>query len=157
MPTLRRLCRALLFAALLLALVPSGAGAVGPVRAIADPAATGPYGFVRTEFNLPGTVTAGVGAPGTPVTASGTLLTMRQAGDLFYPASGSGPFPILIFEHGNHATCQSGPSSSLGLLVDPGDAAASYAEGSCTTSSTTADQLLAIDEARSYQGYDYLA
>jgi hypothetical protein len=138
-------------------LAPGAARAVGPNPAIADPSATGPYGFVRVDYDMPKMAVVGVGKPGSTVTASGTLLKMREAGDLFYPASGSGPFPVLIFEHGNHATCQSGPASTLGLEVDPGDFLSAYSNGSCTTGSATVDQLLSIQEAKSYTGYDYIA
>jgi hypothetical protein len=117
-------------------------------QTIPDPAVPGPYGAVRAEYDLRPKVAVGVGS---------TLLQMRLAGDVYYPAAGNGPFPALVFLHGNHSTCQSGPGSQLALEVDPLTLAAKYADGDCSTGTANADATLAIDEARSYTGYDYIA
>ena len=96
----------------------------GPANAaeIPDPATPGPFGVVRAEYDLPA-VDAGLGVATTPV---------RPAGDIFYPASGAGPFPVLVFMHGNHSTCTSGPEAETGLIAGP-SIFADYENGGCTT------------------------
>lgn len=136
--------------------LPSAAAAVGPDPAVPDPSAPGPYGFVHVQYDLPQQVEVGVGTPSqTPATTS-TLLEMRLAGDISYPRYGRGPFPVIVFMHGNHETCDSAIGQQLGLVVDPGGDLATYDGGSCSTGSSTADSALSIDEARSYEGYDYI-
>ena len=130
--------------------------AVGPPATAPDPAATGRFGVTTTDYVIPGTVQVGVGTVTAAATPS-TILSMRMADDITYPATGSGPFPVLIFQHGNHGTCQSGAGSELGLLVDPAGVIATYKNGSCASRAPAADPTLGIHEARSYKGYDYLA
>lgn len=140
-------------AALLPLVAFSAPAAAGPDEATPDPATTGRYGFQRAEYDLP-KVDVGLGTPGATST---TVLSMREAGDVYYPATGAGPFPVLVFEHGNHATCDSG-STADDLLVTGGPGGlATFEDGDCSTGDATADAALAIQEARSYQGYDYLA
>jgi len=147
---------ALCAGAVSLSLAGTPALAVGPPATAPDPAATGRYGVTTTDYVMPGTVQVGVGTVTAAATPS-TILSMRMAGDITYPTTGSGPFPVLIFQHGNHGTCQSGAGSELGLLVDPAGVIAAYKNGSCASSAPAADPTLGIDEARSYKGYDYLA
>ncbi|WP_196189137.1 hypothetical protein [Conexibacter sp. W3-3-2] len=132
----------LLLALLLLPLLaPSPAGAATDV--VPDPAVPGPYGFVRAEYDF----------PKQPVGENATTTGVRLAGDVYYPANGNGPFPALVFLHGNHSTCESGPD---GLPVSP--LPADYDSGQCRSDAgPAADAALDVDAARSYQGYDYLS
>jgi len=141
-------------AASLLAL-PLTAQAVGPDPAVPDPAAPGPYGFVHVQYDLPQKVAVGVGMPSQTPTSTSTLLAMRLAGDISYPRYGRGPFPVIVFMHGNHETCSSAIGQQFGLLIEPGSAA-TYSDGKCTTGYATADSVFGIDESRSYLGYDYI-
>ncbi|MDO9407691.1 hypothetical protein [Patulibacter sp.] len=155
-----------------------------PSTTIADPTVNGPYGSLRAEFDFSTYAAAGiadtdgdtnvsptdkitVGVSGRPaIPASGTtpavpavapqLLDARLAGDIHLPAGGSGPYPVLVFVHGNHSTCQS-RLAEYGLATDPGALFAAYSGGTCTSTPAAADEALEIDAARSYQGYDYLA
>ncbi|WP_300405606.1 hypothetical protein, partial [Nocardioides sp.] len=155
-PAERHLLAALLAALLVIGLgvvVARTAEAVGPSETTEDPAATGPLGFQRAEYDLPDKVDVGLGAA-TP--DSSTILAMRQAGVVYYPETGDGPFPVLIFQHGNHATCESGSVLDDQLLISPAFLA-SYSEGTCSTDDDLLDELLQIQESASYRGYDYLA
>lgn len=161
MPFLRhsrgRFCAAAaVVAAATAAAMPACAQAVGPDPGVPNPGAPGPYGFIHTEYNLPTKVVVGVGTPSQTPTTTSTLLAMRLAGDISYPATGNGPFPVIVFLHGNHSTCLSEPAQTLGLVVDPGDALSTYNDGSCSTGNPTLDSALAVDESRSYRGYDYI-
>ena len=155
-PTARCLLAALLAVLLVLGLgvvVARTAEAVGRSETTEDPAATGPFGFQRAEYNLPDKVDVGLGAA-TP--DSTTVLAMRQAGVVYYPETGDGPFPVLVFQHGNHATCESGSVLDDQLLISPAFLA-TYSEGTCSTDDDLLDELLQIQESASYRGYDYLA
>lgn len=166
---LRRLPAALLCTLLALLSAPVLATAADgfPDAMIADPSATGPYGQVSQEFSY-----ATAAAAGIPDTSGGTgadagrivvgtdttRLAARLAGNVHVPtgATGTERFPVLVLLHGNHSTCQS-RLSELGPIIDPLTLAARYANGTCTTVPGLVDQILGIDAARSYQGYDYLA
>jgi hypothetical protein len=167
---MHRLRRSFVLLAVLGALVASAGSAAAaspgfPSTTIADPAVTGPYGSLRAEFDFPTYAAAGIpdtdgDADKTPadkitVGSGATLLDARLAGDIHMPAGGSGPYPVLVFLHGNHSTCQS-RLAEYGLAVDAGALFATYANGTCSQDPTS-DNALGIDAARSYQGYDYLA
>ncbi|MCW2814992.1 MAG: Secreted protein [Nocardioides sp.] len=137
-----------------LGLLTRTAGAVGPSATTPDPGAAGSLGFNRAEYDLPSKVRVGRGAPSD--TTATTILEMRQAGVVYYPKSGSGPFPVLIFQHGNHATCESGSAVDDQLLVGLA-LLATYSEGTCSTDDATVDALLQIEDSASFRGYDYLA
>lgn len=131
----------LLLLALLVPATPPGQAQAANV--IPDPSVPGPFGFVRAEYDLP-KQTVGENA---------TTTGVRLAGDVFFPANGPGPFPVLVFLHGNHSTCESGPD---GLPVSPFPA--TYEDGACAgPAGPEADAALEVDAARSYLGYDYLA
>jgi hypothetical protein len=152
-----RLCGYGLAGALVAGLLalPMSARAVGPDPSVPDPSAPGPDGFVHVQYDLPQKVVVGFGTPSQTPANTSTLLSMRLAGDISYPRHGRGPFPVIIFMHGNHETCSSAIGQQYGLLIEPGSAA-TYSDGKCTTGSATADSLFGIDESRSYLGYDYI-
>lgn len=150
----RGCCLAAAFLAGVVAL-PMSARAVGPDPSVPDPSAPGPYGFVHVQYELPQKVVVGVGTPSQTPANTSTLLSMRLAGDISYPRYGRGPFPVIIFMHGNHETCSSAIGQQYGLVIEPGSAA-TYSDGKCTTGSARADSLFGIDESRSYLGYDYI-
>src|SRR5258708_22233548 len=141
-------------AASLLAL-PLTAQAVGPDPAVPDPAAPGPHGFVHVQYDLPQKVAVGVGTPSQTPTSTSTLLAMRLAGDISYPRYGRGPFPVIVFMHGNHETCSSAIGQQFGLLIEPGSAA-TYSDGKCTTGYATADSVFCIADSRSYLSSPYI-
>ncbi len=91
---------ALVALALLTPLVP----AVSPATAgdaTPDPTTSGPLGFIREPYEF---------GP-TPVATSGSGLDNRADyyadlnGSVHYPRTGAGPFPLVLFMHGRHATC----------------------------------------------------
>lgn len=116
-----RICRlTLCFAFLLLA----GAGAQIVSGQIPDPAAPGPLAVTREEYNFGDTAFTPTNFPG-PVEL---LASVHSPTNLT-----GGPFPLIVFLHGRHATCFKAGSA---LLQWP-----------CTTSGS--------QPIPSYQGYDY--
>jgi hypothetical protein len=96
-----------------------------------DPADRGPFGVDRIVYSA-GTTTV--------TEPDGTSpLAQRLRGDLHVPATGSGPFPVVLFEHGRHSTCETGGVDGVSVFTcDQGDTALS-------------------NEDLSYAGYDYIA
>lgn len=91
-----------------------------------DPAAPGPLAVAREEYNFGETAFTPTNFPG-PV---------ELLGSVHYPAAlAGGPFPVVIFLHGRHATCFTGGSA---FLLWP-----------CT--------LAGSQPIPSYQGYDYIS
>jgi hypothetical protein len=96
-----------------------------------DPADPGPLQVNRLVYSA-GTTT--VTDPG-----GSNPLVSRLRGNLHVPASGSGPFPVVLFQHGRHSTCETGGVDGVSVFTcDQGDTALS-------------------NEDLSYQGYDYIA
>jgi hypothetical protein len=68
-------------------------------RVQAPSATTGPYEVVRTEYDLGDRVFQPGGLPG----------RVELVADVHYPADlSAGPFPLVLFLHGNHSTCERG-------------------------------------------------
>ncbi|MEA2625414.1 MAG: hypothetical protein QOD06_1459 [Candidatus Binatota bacterium] len=61
-----------------------------------DPATPGPYAVEVAEYQ---------GGPTVVVDPKGIAYPAEIHGVLHYPATGKGPFPLLILLHGNHGTC----------------------------------------------------
>lgn len=111
----------MLAALVLVAAAPAGAQ-------MPDPAATGPHQVTKLAYSA-GSMT--VTDPG-----GGNAAPQRLRGNLHVP-SGTGPFPVVLFEHGRHSTCETGGVDGVSVFTCPQDTAIS-------------------NEDRSYQGYDYL-
>ncbi len=106
--------------ALLSNLENGGSGTRGP----GDPAATGPLAVTRIEYNLGATAFQPPGFPG-PVEIQATV---------HFPTNlPGGPYPLVVFMHGRHATCNLGGSAFL--------------EWPCSAGRTIIP---------SYTGYDYI-
>lgn len=111
--------------------VPDAASAAAPPQpAAADPLAHGPLKATRHEYDF------GFHPHLNPQRPSAYLIPLR--GSLHLP-EGDGPFPVLLFQHGRHATCSVAGAEFLGGV------------GQCPR----APPLLAPVE--SHTGYDYLA
>jgi len=90
-----------------------------------DPGAPGPEAVTREEYNFGDTAFQPSNFPG-PV---------ELLASIHYPTALAGPYPVIIFLHGRHATCFKGGSQ---LLQWP-----------CTTNGS--------QPIPSYQGYDYVS
>ena len=96
-----------------------------------DPADPGSLPVTRIDYSA-GTTTVTDPNGSNPV-------AQRLRGDLHFPATGSGPFPVVVFQHGRHSTCETGGVDGVSVFTcDQGDTALS-------------------NEDRSYRGYDYIA
>jgi dienelactone hydrolase len=62
-------------------------------------------------------------------------------GYILYPQDAPGPFPVVLFQHGRHQTCETGPGQAPVLVGDD----------NCP------DLAPVITPANSYRGYDYIA
>jgi hypothetical protein len=91
-----------------------------------DPATPGPYEVKVAEYQ---------GGPTVVVDPKGIAYPAEIHGVLHYPATGDGPFPLLLLLHGNHGTC-----AVLGV------GATGYP---CPQTPVTGPVL-------NYRGYDYL-
>ena len=98
----------------------------------ADPAESGPLTLTSTDYDF-GRIT----------------VTDEQTGDSYetdvhgyvtYPTDATGPFPVLLFQHGRHQTCE----TTVGQLPFP------VGDDNCP------DLAGVITPANSYRGYDYL-
>jgi len=92
----------------------------------ADPALPGPYAAKVAEYDGGATV---VQDP------QGLTYPSEIHGVLHYPATGAGPFPLIVFIHGNHGTCDVQGSPATGYP--------------CPSTPVTGP-------TPSYRGYDYL-
>ena len=120
---------AVLAGALVVLLAPAPAGAKMP-----DPGLPGPFKVTRILYSA-GSVQIKYGD-------ASVGLAQRLRGNLHMPATGRGPFPVIVFQHGFHSSCQMGETD--------GDTSFPCKEGD-TGSATTAR------EERSYAGFDYIA
>jgi hypothetical protein len=92
---------------------------------VPDPGAPGPQAVTREEYNFGDTAFQPSNFPG-PV---------ELRASIHYPTSLAGPYPVILFLHGRHATCFKGGSQ---LLQWP-----------CTTNGS--------QTIPSFQGYDYVS
>ena len=100
---------------------------IASVTFAADPSAPGSLAVSREEYTFGDTAFTPTGFPGpVEVTAS-----------VHYPSALAGPYPLVLFLHGRHATCYVGGGNGSAFLEWP-----------CTP------PRLSIP---SYQGYDYIA
>ena len=112
-----------------LLLVPVFAVLAAPAHASGDPWAPGPYAGVRQEYDF-----------GTILVTNPTTLSpypVKLSGSIHYPATGAGPFPVVLFMHGRHGTCEAAGIETIGT-------------GTCPDTIVTTP----ID---SYKGYDYVS
>ena len=94
---------------------------------VPDPAAPGPLTVTREEYNFGDTAFVPTDFPG----------SVELRASIHYPANlPAGPYPVIVFLHGRHATCFVGGGSAL--LQWP-----------CTSNNS--------QPIPSYQGYDYIA
>src|SRR5438093_7675986 len=93
-----------------------------------DPGALGPFGVTREEYNFGDTAFTPTNFPG-PV---------ELLASVHYPTGlPGGPYPLVVFLHGRHATCFTGRT---GFLLWP-----------CSSFSAP------LQPIPSYRGYDYIA
>ena len=117
--------------ALVALLAPAPAGAKMP-----DPAKPGPFQVSQLVYSA-GTLPIKYGNATVPV-------VQPLRGRLHVPASGSGPFPVVVFQHGFHSSCQMGDvDGDTPFPCDLGDSA--------PLSGVTYSR-----EERSYAGFDYI-
>ena len=110
----------------ILAIVLIIAGAGATFGQIADPGATGPLPVTREEYNFGDTAFQPTAFPG-PV---------ELRASIHYPTNlPAGPYPVILFLHGRHATCFSGGG-------------AQFLEWPCSNQN---------QPIPSYQGYDYVS
>jgi hypothetical protein len=90
-----------------------------------DPGTTGPYAVTREEYNYGNSAFHPTGFP----------INVELIASVHHPTDmTNGPFPLIIFLHGRHATCYRGSTAAL--------------RWPCRTNETAIP---------SYQGYDYMA
>lgn len=109
MKLLRALVASLAAAGLLAAIpAPGRAAGGGPAPAavaLPDPAAPGPYAVTASEYQAGPTVLVdpkGIAYPG------------EIHGIAHYPSTGTGPFPLVVYLHGNHGTCRIASADAVG-------------------------------------------
>jgi hypothetical protein len=101
------------------------AGANLAFAQIEDPGAPGPLAVTREEYNFGDTAFTPTNFPG-PV---------ELRASIHYPTPLAGPYPLIVFLHGRHATCFNGSG-------------AAFLEWPCTSGRQSIP---------SYQGYDYVS
>lgn len=99
----------------------------------ADPAPLGPYEPQTQDYDF--------GRISVSDEQTGDSYETDVHGYLVYPSAAQGPFPLILFQHGRHQTCETG----LGQLPVP------VGDDNCP------DLAPIITPANSYLGYDYLA
>jgi dienelactone hydrolase len=133
-----------------------GAATYGSSTTVPDPTTLGAYTPVNADYS-DGTVQLGTDAENFPV---------RIAGDVWYPAQGSGPFPVIVFLHGQHEYCEfddptglsgtggEGGGTVSAVLQTGGDELSTYDQGQCESEVPLG--LATSTEINSYEGYDYM-
>ena len=97
----RRLSYALTCLTLFLLL---GAGAQTASAQTPDPGTTGSYAVTREEYNYGNSAFRPTGFP----------ISVELIASVHHPTDmTNGPFPLIIFLHGRHATCYSGSTATL--------------------------------------------
>lgn len=124
--------------ALVVALLVALAGAVAPAGAaptqidppavtVPDPTVPGPFDVAKVDYDEGLTIVTD--------DSTGVTYPAELSGSVHFPSTGDGPFPLLVFLHGRHATCDLTVAEFLGYP--------------CPETPITSN----ID---SYAGYDYL-
>src|SRR3954454_3519663 len=80
------------------------AALAAPMALAQDPTAPGPYAVTREEYNFGDTAFNPTNFPG-PVEL---LASVHHPTDLT-----NGPFPLIVFLHGRHATCYNGQGAAF--------------------------------------------
>ncbi|HEX8422295.1 MAG TPA: hypothetical protein VF634_02735, partial [Pyrinomonadaceae bacterium] len=69
-----------------------------------DPGTTGPNAVTREEYNYGNSVFRPVGFP----------ISVEVRASIHYPTTlGNGPYPVIVFMHGRHATCYRNSTATL--------------------------------------------
>jgi hypothetical protein len=97
-----------------------------PPLVVPDPAVAGPYAVDVAEYD---------GGPTVLVDPKGIAYPGEIHGVAHYPTTGVGPFPLIVFLHGNHSTCEYGGAELVGYP--------------CPSTPVSGPVL-------NYRGYDYL-
>lgn len=148
-------CKALRRSTLPIPLVAALLAACGGQSEYGAPVTPAPDGVTRPELPAVADVAADPAESG-PLTLTSTdydfgriTVTDEQTGDSYetdvhgyvtYPTDATGPFPVLLFQHGRHQTCE----TTVGQLPFP------VGDDNCP------DLAGVITPANSYRGYDYL-
>ncbi|MCW3015149.1 MAG: hypothetical protein JWO02_2241 [Solirubrobacterales bacterium] len=147
-----RLFTALLTAAtLVMALATQAASAAVP-----DPTADGPYEVVRQRYEAGSITLQDPGSPGQPATFQREAFKQYIRGVLHYPASGTGPWPVVVNVHGNHSSCWDGVSLATGHVGTYRANQATGAECAFATGSNTPAPAGYVPLPND-EGYDYIA
>jgi dienelactone hydrolase len=120
--------------------------------AVPDALATGAYPVTSTTYDAGSIQLQMPGAPGTdPTRGLNQAFTQPLDGNLYYPTTGSGPFPVIVLVHGNHSSCYDGVSLHSGHTRS--------LELGCTTDVTTSPATLVpgYQSLPNAAGYAYLA
>ncbi|HEX8456911.1 MAG TPA: hypothetical protein VF656_06425 [Pyrinomonadaceae bacterium] len=93
-----------LIAFALLTFVSLTAAATGAQAQTPDPGTTGPYAVTREEYNYGDSVFRPAGFP----------ISVEVRGSVHYPTTlANGPYPLIVFLHGRHATCYRNTTAAL--------------------------------------------
>ena len=93
---LRRRSLAVLLTLLVATVIPVRAMAVTTSPPNADPAESGGFDVSVAEYD---------GGPTILVDPQGLTYPGEVHGVVHYPTTGAGPFPLVVYLHGNHGTC----------------------------------------------------
>ena len=104
-----------------------------PPPTVPDPAEYGPFTPLKADYDEGLTLVTD--------TATGLTYPASLKGVVHYPAQGTGPFPVLVFEHGRHSTCDLTVTEFLGYP--------------CPEVGVLGTQV--VSNIDSFRGYDYLA
>lgn len=119
------------------ALIEETAGS-DPAQTLVDPTLSGPLAVTRTLFDAGSQPHANTEQP--------SAYALRVRGSIHAPTDGDGPFPVVVLQHGRHATCAvAGQERSLVLGFVMGPA------GHCPEAAPL------VEPVNSYAGYDALA
>lgn len=98
-----------------------------PAVAAPDPTVAGPFTVTHALYDEGPTLVTD--------TSTGLTYAAELSGNLHFPSTGSGPFPVVVFQHGRHSTCDYTVAEFLGYP--------------CPDTPVTTN-------IPSYAGYDYL-
>ena len=120
-----------------------------------DPLARGPYGTEKLQYkagslqltvpSLGGVTSPVTINPGESTKGAGNTFEQDLEGTVTVPTGGSGPWKVLLFQHGRHSTCVE-PGGTSESLFPFGD------ETECADDPATGRTRI-----RNWEGYDYLS